>query len=157
MKYEFFVDSDPKPQSRPRFTTYGGRYHAYESEEITAWKQTVYAKANEVFQKQGRIMLQGALEARIIVYRNIPDSWTGKKRSMAESGILYPIQRPDVDNYIKAVLDGIGLKNFPKIMFNDDSQIVSIYAIKKFASTNFPHGVYVSLTEWDDYRKECRG
>ena len=156
MKYEFFVDSDPKPQSRPRFTTYGGRYHAYESDEMTAWKQTVYAKANEAFQKQGRIMLQGALEARIIVYRNIPESWTGKKRSMAESGILYPIQRPDVDNYIKAVLDGIGLKNFPKIIFNDDSQIVSIYAIKKFASASFQPGVYVSLTELADYRKECR-
>ncbi len=51
----------------------------------------------------------------------------------------YPATRPDLDNYLKAVVDGLGLAE----VFTDDSRIVSIRCYKNF--TLRPPGVQVWL------------
>lgn len=134
MEYKFTVEGNPVAQSRPRFTTRGGMARTYEKRDITDYKNLIYAKASEVFIKNGCTMLNGALEVEIKVGRAIPKSASKKVVKEVEEGLLFPTQKPDLDNYVKAVLDGIGLKNMPPVIFHNDSQVVSIIAKKVFAN-----------------------
>lgn len=161
MHYEFFIEGEPVAQSRPRFSTRNGYVMAHDMKKSSDYKDIVYDKAFEEFEKHGRQMLTGALELRMIVYKPIPKSWSKKKKNMARCGYIYPTSKPDLDNYIKIVLDGIGRKGRPKIIFNNDSQFTSIYAVKKYADdspwSNFNKvGIRIILREWQDYRDEER-
>jgi Holliday junction resolvase RusA-like endonuclease len=63
------------------------------------------------------------------VYKTIPVSWSKAKRQQAESGDLRPVNKPDIDNYIKAVMDaGNG------ILWVDDSQVCELHSIKVYGS-----------------------
>jgi Holliday junction resolvase RusA-like endonuclease len=57
----------------------------------------------------------------------IPASWSKKKRAGAIDGSVLPVSRPDLDNYVKAALDGMN-----EVVFSDDSQIVHLIAIKSY-------------------------
>ena len=72
--------------------------------------------------------LEGAIILTVTIYRSIPKSFSKKKTEMAENGILWPVTRPDVSNYLKGIEDA-----FNKIMWNDDSQIVRIIAGKYYS------------------------
>ena len=133
MEYRFTVEGNPVAQSRPRFSTRSGYVRTYEERDITDYKNLIYAKASEVFIKNGCTMLNGALEVEIKVGRAIPKSISKKAVKDIQKGLLFPTQKPDLDNYVKAVLDGIGLKGMPPVIFRNDSQVVSIIAKKIFA------------------------
>ena len=45
----------------------------------------------------------------------------------AEDGSLLPVKRPDLDNYVKAILDGAN-----EILWHDDSQIVDLLLYKRY-------------------------
>ena len=149
MEYSFFVPGHPEPQSRPRFSSrrIGLKTitRAYEAEKVTSFKQTVYALARKAFNEK-KVFLQGALELQLIVFREIPKAFSQKKAKLAAEGQIYPTQRPDLDNYIKSALDGIGLKNMPKIIFSDDAQIVRITAEKRY-SFNGQVGMAIEIKE----------
>ena len=67
-----------------------------------------------------------------------PKSWNKTKTKNALGGFIAP-GRPDIDNYLKAVLDGCN-----GVAFLDDSQVVAIYATKRYAETD---GVRVIIKE----------
>ena len=63
------------------------------------------------------------------VYKTIPVSWSKAKRQQAESKDLRPVGKPDLDNYIKAIMDaGNG------ILWADDSQVCELHSIKAYGS-----------------------
>ncbi len=162
MHYGFFSEGEPVAQSRPRFTTRGGYPRAVDTDASRDYKDYIYEIASKEFEKHGRQMLEGSVELRMIVYRPIPQSWSNRKKNLASSGIINPTTIPDLDNYIKIVLDGIGRKHMPKIIFNNDSQITSIYAIKKYASDNpnsnfYKVGIRVVLSDMTTERSNTRG
>ena len=141
MEYTFFVPGKPEPQSRPRFSVRKDRYgratgvNARDTEQAKAYKVKVYTYALDAFKKGGKVMLNGPLELNLIVWREVPKSYTKKQRQAIHDGMLFPTQKPDLDNYIKAALDGVGLKDLPKIIFGDDSQVVKISAQKRFSES----------------------
>ena len=51
----------------------------------------------------------------------------GTQERQAITGAVRPTSRPDVDNYVKAILDAINT-----IVVADDSQVVELRAAKKF-------------------------
>ena len=71
-------------------------------------------------------------------YIETPKSWSKKKRLEALEGRILPTSRPDLDNYVKAVLDGLN-----EILYNDDSQVIEISARKKYNG----HGSCTILAE----------
>lgn len=152
MEYSFFVEGHPEPQARPRFSVRKDRYgravgvSTRDIEKSRSYKECVYACALTAYKKGARALLQGPLELRLVVFREIPQSFSKKKHKEAEDGQLFPIQRPDLDNYIKAALDGIGMKGLPKIIFSDDAQIVRITAEKRY-SFNGQVGMAIEIRE----------
>jgi Holliday junction resolvase RusA-like endonuclease len=57
----------------------------------------------------------------------IPKSWSKAKRSKALSGDVQHVSKPDADNLAKAVFDALN-----GVVLTDDSQIVSMFAIKEY-------------------------
>ena len=51
----------------------------------------------------------------------------------APKRVRYPTTRPDLDNYLKTLLDALD-----KFAFPDDAQIVNIHAKKAFAAVGTP-------------------
>lgn len=139
MQYSFFVPGKPQPQSRPRFAVRKNRYGkvigtvAVDEKKSRTYKEWVYSFALRAFNTCGRVFLHGPLEVRLIVFREIPQSFTKKKIREIEDGLFFPTQKPDLDNYIKAALDGVGMKDRPKVIFSDDSQVVRIISEKRYA------------------------
>ena len=77
----------------------------------------------------GRAPLEGVVTVTVIAYLPIPQSWSGKRKRMAAREELSPAKRPDLDNYIKAALDGCN-----KTVFADDAQIVELFSVKTYSA-----------------------
>jgi Holliday junction resolvase RusA-like endonuclease len=63
----------------------------------------------------------------LLIELPIPASWSKRKAADAITGHIRPTSRPDVDNYLKAILDAIN-----SIVIADDAQVVEVFAKKKF-------------------------
>lgn len=68
---------------------------------------------------------------RIVVdaYFKIPKSYTKGKRLACRHNIRRPDKKPDIDNILKAVLDGLN-----EAAFVDDKQVVSVACHKYYAA-----------------------
>ena len=75
-------------------------------------------------------LLTGPLELRVKVYKSTLKSFSKKKAAEAERGELRPAKKPDVDNYIKGIKDGLN-----KVIWQDDSQIVDLHVSKFYSSS----------------------
>ena len=71
--------------------------------------------------------LEGALEAFIYVTFAVPDSYSKKRTEACLSGQEKYTKKPDLDNVVKSVIDGMD-----KIVFENDSQFTSIHATKVY-------------------------
>lgn len=121
----FRVYGEPVAKGRPRFTRQGRTYtpkktHDYESEVAKAAKIAMGS--------------QEPLETPVAVYVYvtfpIPQSYSKKRSEACLSGSERHIKRPDLDNCVKAVTDGMN-----SVVYKDDSQITSIHATKVYGTT----------------------
>ena len=71
---------------------------------------------------------EGELFVKIIFYMPTPTSWSKPKKEKAERGLIRPTVRPDIDNLVKIVLDGLN-----GVAFMDDKQVIELYAIKRYS------------------------
>lgn len=70
-----------------------------------------------------------SLFLNIVFNIQIPNSFSKKKK--LELNGTYVIKKPDIDNYLKSVMDAMN-----SIVYKDDSQIASISIIKKYVIDN---------------------
>lgn len=85
------------------------------------------------------------IDLQITIYEEIPSSWSKWKREAAARGEILPTGKPDIDNVVKSVADGMN-----KIVFKDDGQIAAVDAVKIYA----PDGVagYVEVAVRENWR-----
>lgn len=69
----------------------------------------------------------------------IPQSHSKKRKEACLNGQEKPIKKPDIDNLAKSILDGMN-----KVIWQDDSQIVSLHVTKVYSSGS---GVDVLIKE----------
>ena len=77
-------------------------------------------------------MMEGPVGLTLTLALPIPISWSRKKQAAAVAGEIRPTSRPDIDNYAKAVMDGLDGRAFA-----DDAQVVSL-AVELVYATD-PH------------------
>jgi Holliday junction resolvase RusA-like endonuclease len=99
-------------------------------------------------QAAGDTMLEGPLTLRVQAYLQTPKSASKKKLTQMICGFILPTKTPDLDNIVKAVLDGLN-----KVAFSDDAQIVNIYAIKRYAAV--APGLTVQIEQYDPLGPEA--
>lgn len=130
---EFTVKGKPVGKGRPRFTRTG---HTYTPEKTRAYEAAVAWECRKAM--KGNPPSDLPQHVSIGVSLMPPKSWSKAKQAKALHGEIKP-GKPDIDNYLKAILDGCN-----GIAFRDDSQVVSVYAIKEYAETE---GVRVVIEE----------
>lgn len=122
-RIEFTINGECVPKARPRFSKFG---HVYTTPKTRAYENIVKSTAID-----NRVpCITTALRVELIIYKSIPKSFSKKKRELANEGKIYPVVKPDIDNYVKAVLDGLN-----GVLFVDDKQIVDFRAVKRYSDS----------------------
>lgn len=126
MNLVFTIPGSPVAKGRPKLTTIGGMARAYTPAKTRNYEALVRVAAQEAM--SGRPLMDGPLHLYVGVYLGIPDSWSKRKKAAALEQLVLPTKKPDVDNVIKAVSDGMNT-----VAFTDDSRIVNLTASKRYS------------------------
>jgi len=122
----FEVVGETVAQGRPRAgKSWGGHTVLYDPAKSRHFKEYVKLVASQHAPAE---LLACPLKVYVKIYRNIPKSFSKKKKEDAENGILRPVTKPDVDNYYKGIGDALN-----NVIWEDDSQVVSL-TIEKYYS-----------------------
>lgn len=135
---EFVVYGRPKGKGRPRFTMDG---HAYTPQATKAYEKEI----RQAFQAAGGTSF-GAVPVAVEVtaYYPVPKSARKADKEAMAAGLVVPMVKPDIDNIMKAVLDGIQGDDGA---FHDDVQVVSIRAEKRYDRIGSPGAVVVRIRD----------
>jgi Holliday junction resolvase RusA-like endonuclease len=119
----FEIQGECAAKGRPKFCKWG----VYTPEKTKDYEK----KVKEEFEQQypDFIPFSSRIKANIIITKKVLKSSSKKDKIKMLSGEISPITRPDLDNYIKSILDGLN-----KIAFVDDSIIAKISAEKKYGN-----------------------
>lgn len=140
----FFVPGNPvaKARSRTVRNKHTGKVHSFTPENTVIFENLVKTKAQEAM--GGAEPITGALEVCINVGLSIPTTWSEKRRNEALRGEIAPTKKPDLDNIVKAIKDGMNA-----IVYQDDSRIVRLIAAKHYTATP---GVFVHVLQLEGTR-----
>jgi Holliday junction resolvase RusA-like endonuclease len=121
----FTIPGEPTAQGRPRFAVVNGHARAYDPAKSRDYKQAVRAAALEV---KPNALLDGPLQITVTIYKAVPKSMSKLRREKALAQEIQPTTKPDIDNMVKIVCDSLN-----KIIWYDDSQIVTLYTSKWYS------------------------
>jgi Holliday junction resolvase RusA-like endonuclease len=118
-KFEFVIPGKPYPLKRPRRASFGGMFDPKENTEAKALVAQI-----------ARLAIRRPIEGPVVLCATFlferPKSHYGK--SLKASAPIFHTQRPDVDNLIKTVLDGLN-----GIAWKDDAQVVEVRGRKEWS------------------------
>lgn len=119
------IPGTPQGKGRPRFS--GKTRTAYTPAKTAAYEAVVGRMAT--LGMRGRDQFFGPIHITMRAHMPIPKSWSKAKRDQALLGELKPTSKPDLDNILKAIADGL-----QGIAYDDDSAIVSATVSKVYAA-----------------------
>lgn len=120
------VPGVPVAKGRPRASQRNGRVFMYTPKKTQDYEDAVRKAGLRAM--DGAAPLSGPMTLRIETRLEVPKSWPKWKRAKAYQGEVMPTKRPDVDNYIKGILDGLN-----GVLFVDDSLITDLIVTKRYA------------------------
>ena len=126
---EFVIPMNPVAKGRARFSTIHGKAIAFTPKETVVAERTMATFAREAM--KGLPLLTGVLSVQIAFFLRKPKS---VKRE-------HPTTKPDLDNYVK-MLDA-----FNGVIWQDDSQIVSLSADKSYCTNHEQPRIWVCVDE----------
>jgi len=129
-KLVLHVPGLPVAKGRPRMMRNG---HAYTPAKTRHWE----AELKWLAKKASATMLEGPLALHVDAVFQIPESWPKWRTVAAEQGEVVHTTKPDLDNLIKIVGDGLN-----GIAYRDDSQICDVSASKRYGPEP---GVWITL------------
>lgn len=151
---EFTVVGEPRGKERPRHRVVmpkrGGKpfVTTYTPESTTSYERQVFLETIPIRRKIG--MITGPVRISILIGMPIPKSYTKARQHAIRHGFEAHTGKPDIDNVVKAVLDGLvrsagtgDLREHVGLL-RDDTQVVQLNVIKDF--TDEPR-VFVRVTE----------
>lgn len=119
--FKFIIPGEPVAKGRPKLSRYGTytpkKTKEYEEHIKQEWRKSGYKEP-----------LTGAVMVDIVFHRSIQKSGSKAVKTAKLTGKVKPTIKPDLDNYIKAVLDGLN-----GLAWVDDSQIINISATKEYS------------------------
>ena len=134
---KFTVPGVPIGKGRPRVASRGGHARMYTPEKTAAYEGLV-AHAGRVAMA-GAAPIEGGCSVVLDVCLPVPESWSKKKQAAALAGQVLATKKPDTDNVIKAIFDGLNA-----VAWRDDVQVVRVTTQKRYGATP---GVAVQITE----------
>lgn len=122
MQIIFTIKGEPKGKGRPRFTRNG---HVYTPQETSRYEQLVglsYRNSAKGYK------FTSPVRVTVKAFCKPPK---GKSKKVTEDmldGRILPTKKPDVDNVVKIILDGLN-----KVAWDDDTQVVDLMAVKRYS------------------------
>ena len=123
----FCVEGTPVPKGRPRFRSVGKFVQTYTDSKTREFEAVVAEASSKAMGESDP--LRTPLKVFLQFTMPIPASVTKKRLKSILDGMEVHTKKPDLDNLIKATLDGMS-----GIVFDNDSQIVNISATKKYGT-----------------------
>ena len=145
----FIIPGRPIGKARARVNRNG---HCWTPDKTTDYERKIKMAYWTKYRNQ---MFAGdkALAIDIVLYYVRTKNMSKKKRMLAQKGILRPLVKPDIDNVIKAILDGLN-----GLAFEDDKQIVQVTSEKWYDGTDKNDGfAEVTIKGWDEYDESGLG
>ncbi|WP_313817876.1 RusA family crossover junction endodeoxyribonuclease [Cupriavidus sp.] len=124
----FAIPGQPVAKGRPKFARQGSFVRTYTPEKTATYENLVKLFATQAM--SGRPPIDGPVELWLDINLQIPASWSKKRQREAAAGLVAATKKPDADNVLKAVKDGMN-----GIVWLDDAQAVE-YRISKRYSTS---------------------
>lgn len=112
----FTVPGQPVAKGRPRMAVRNGHPTAYTPAKTVAYEGLIAMAAEKAM--EGRALIEGAVHIVVTATFQIPASWSKKRKAAASSSLAWHTGRPDGDNIMKAVGDGLN-----GVVWKDDSQV----------------------------------
>jgi len=134
VKHTWYIPGPIVAKARPRVTSRGGKPRAYTPKKSADFEKVVADSCPL------ETPIEGAIDLRVNMYLLVPQSWSKTKTTEAAMGHIKPTSRPDIDNYLKAIMDGLN-----GVAYLDDSQIVRVSMTKEYARREA--GAFVVLVE----------
>lgn len=124
------LNIEPKPQSRPRFARRGRGVMTYEDREMKIWRR----RCSDLIAEECVLdrLIDGPIRLSAIFYIS-PPQYIAKAKKNQQRLIDEDItvsKKPDLDNYIKALLDSVSDSH---LIWKDDGQVAEIYAKKVYS------------------------
>ena len=112
---------DPVAKARPRWSH--GRVYTP--------SRTVNAEnmIRKKWKEAGGEMIHGPVAVTISFQLQTPKSWSQAKKIMAQDREILPLKKPDIDNILKIIMDGLN-----GVAYHDDKQVVEATIRKRFDS-----------------------
>lgn len=121
----FFIPGKPVGKGRPRFVRAGNSVLTYTPKTTRDYENM----AAMIFRSKTKSMFTGYVNVSVVAYFPIPKNAGKAQKQKMLSGELLPDKKPDLDNIIKAVLDGLNGVAFP-----DDKSVIGISGTKKYST-----------------------
>ncbi|NNB48907.1 MULTISPECIES: RusA family crossover junction endodeoxyribonuclease [Pseudomonas chlororaphis group] len=124
----FVVPGEAVGKGRPRVSTIGGHARMFTPQKTANYETLIAMAAQQAM--AGRELIGGPVLVEMKILVSVAASWSKKKTAEALAGDVMPTKKPDADNVLKAICDGIN-----GIVFKDDVQVVNVSLSKRFSET----------------------
>lgn len=121
----FMVPGEVRGKGRPRATNRGAHIKLYTDEKTASYENRVALAGREVMGE--RPLIAGAVRMQVLAVIAIPRSWSKKRQAEALQGRVRPTGKPDADNVLKALCDGLN-----GVVWQDDAQVVDMWLRKAY-------------------------
>lgn len=133
-KYTINVVGEPMGKQRPRATSFGGHAHIYTPSKTLSYEARFAHEFKEKYPDANP--LTGPIRVEVVAFFGLKKADYNSKGEPNKRGLAKlhdeeaPTKKPDADNILKAVLDGLN-----GIAFVDDSQVVAVAVHKRYDLT----------------------
>lgn len=119
------IPGPPRGKGRARSTKSGRHYTPEETASYESLIKLAGARA-----MAGREPLSGAVQVEVRMHYPVPASASKKRRAAMLADQIRPTCKPDADNVLKAIFDGLN-----GVAFDDDKQISDLFVTRRFRET----------------------
>lgn len=130
----------PRGKGRPRFSSAGAFVRVYTDAATKKFENALRAEGVKVM--AGRPPVDEALSVSVVAHMAIPKSFSKAKRAAALGFDLFPMVKPDGDNFLKIALDALN-----GVVWRDDVIVVFSSILKVYSE--LPR-IYVEVRKWND-------
>jgi Holliday junction resolvase RusA-like endonuclease len=141
-RVEIEVEGQPQGKARPRMSRFG---HVYTPQKTRDYEKRIKAAAWAAMQRERLEATNRPVHIDMVAFMDIPKSWSNTKKIAAEFDAFRHTTKPDLDNILKAALDGI---SGPQGVVLDDKQVHSVKAKKVFCHPDRGPVLYISIS-WE--------
>ena len=132
----FHVPGEPQGKGRAKIVKIGGFSRMATPQKTAAYEGLIAHAAQQAM--CGAAPMDCACAVQLSITLAVPASWSKKKAAAALAGQVMPTKKPDADNVVKAVFDGMN-----GVVWKDDVQAVDLFLRKRYGATP---GVHVRVT-----------